>query len=258
MLNHRTLGSGPDLFILHGIFGSLENWRTFGSQLSSRFRVHLVDLRNHGESFHSDRFDYESMVEDVTRLMEAKGVALAHFIGHSMGGKLAMHFALQQPEKIKKLVVVDMTPLAYPGKLDHIYDALEKFDTQDISSRSDAVGKLSQLIPNQATCLFLLKNLARDSGEKYYWKVNLPALLKNREKIFDEVRSHRTHRGEVLFVRGELSDYIPKNFASVLFPAARVETVKGAGHWVHASHPDELLSITMTFLSQTRTASFGD
>lgn len=249
-LNYKTYGQGEPLLILHGLFGTLDNWQTIAKKLADYYTVYVPDLRNHGRSPHLPDMDYPVMAEDLKAFMEAHWMFKAHLIGHSMGGKVAMQFALHYPDMTDKLIVVDIAPKAYAGGHDEIFDALQALDLNTISEREDADAFLETRIPDKGVRQFLMKNLTRNKAGGYEWKMNLPALVAHYSDILAPVDGD-AFDGPTLFLRGELSNYVlDSDLPDIrkLFPNAELETVKGAGHWVHADQPVGLLEQVMGYL----------
>ncbi|MEQ8907055.1 alpha/beta fold hydrolase [Ekhidna sp.] len=250
-LNFRTLGEGEPLIIMHGVFGSSDNWQTLGKVFAEKFKVYLVDLRNHGNSPHSDEFDYTLMVSDVIELMEDEGLSKAHILGHSMGGKVAMHLATQHAEKVDKLVVVDIAPKYYPPHHQQIFDGFHSVDLDNLENRKDADDQMAKVISNMGVRQFILKNLDRKKDGSFDWKLNVDAIEKSIEKVGEGIEGDVSFNGTSLFVAGGKSDYITDADHDLIrehFPKAIVATVKDAGHWVHAEKPKELGEMVMEFL----------
>ncbi|MEZ5041098.1 MAG: alpha/beta fold hydrolase [Saprospiraceae bacterium] len=251
-LNFKTFGEGHPLIILHGLFGTLDNWQTLAKQLSDSFMVYIIDQRNHGRSPHVDQIDYPSMANDLREFMEANWIYEAHLLGHSMGGKTAMQFAVDFPEMVNKLVVVDIAPKTYEAGHDAIFQALMSIDLSAIDNRTAAEEAFLQLITDKGITQFLLKNLSRNKETGgYQWKMNLPVIYRDYPKIIAGLTSHDTFAGDTLFIRGGNSDYILDSDESEIkkyFPTAEIKTVAGAGHWVHAEAPGELLAMLRMFL----------
>ena len=250
-LHHRILGEGDPLLIMHGVFGSSDNWQTLGKEFSKHFKVYLIDLRNHGKSPHSDEFDYHLMAEDVLELLEEEQLEAAHLLGHSMGGKVAMNLATKNPEKIKKLIVVDIAPKDYPPHHQQIFAGFRSVDLGSLKSRKDADDQMSKVIKNFGVRQFILKNLDRDSNGLFRWKLNLNAIEKAAEMVGNGLEQGSHFDGETLFIAGGNSDYIlQEDHETILsiFPKAEVETIEGAGHWVHAEKPVELKQAVESFL----------
>lgn len=250
-LNYKSLGEGQPLIILHGLFGSLDNWLSIGKELADHYKVYLVDQRNHGQSPHSDEFNYAAMAKDLHEFINEHVLNNPIIVGHSMGGKTAMKFALNYTDLWDKLVVVDISPKSYPVHHDKILEGLSAIDVKGLDSRKEADDKLSDYVDDFGTRQFLLKNLARKKEGGFEWKMNLDAIRKNIEIIGEGMDEQLAIEKDVLFIRGEKSDYI-KDKDSILivqhFPNAAIETIEDAGHWVHAEQPDKFLEVLMTFL----------
>ncbi len=252
-LNHKTFGQGPPLIILHGLFGTLDNWQTLAKRWAEHYTVVILDQRNHGRSPHLDAHSYPLMAEDIKAFMEANWMYEAHLLGHSMGGKTAMQFATHFPDMVNKLIVVDIAPKAYPGGHEIIVEALNDLDINTLEDRKDADSILAKRIPDFGVRQFLLKNLTRTKEGSYRWKMNLPVLTRDYEAILDNITATETFDGPTLFVRGADSNYIDDGDLPLLqsyFPAAELATVADAGHWVHAQKPEELFQLVHTFLEK--------
>ena len=249
-LYHRELGEGKPLIILHGLFGSSDNWLSVGKILAEQYKVYLLDQRNHGQSFHSDEFSYQAMAADLLEFIQQQGIRDPHILGHSMGGKTAMWFATQHTDLWDKLIVVDIGPKSYPVHHRMILDGLLSIDMNALSSRVEADQQLAKYIPEIGVRQFLLKNLARN-GQGFQWKINLPAINENIEIIGEGMEEKEITHKQVLFIRGAKSDYIQDEdmtLIKTIFPSAELATVEGAGHWVHAEKPQELLAMVNRFL----------
>ncbi len=234
----------PALVILHGLFGSSDNWHTLARKWSEDFTVYALDLRNHGQSPHTDEFSYALMAEDVLAWMHRENLDKAFFLGHSMGGKVAMQLALQHPEKVQGLIVADIAPDAYDDthNLMHhtVFRAFEVLDPTTIRRRSEGEAVLRNIIPSAGVRQFLLKNLERTPDGHYRWKPHWKALKKHYHRILEAVEGP-PYPGPALFLKGALSPYIqPHHIAGIrrLFPRAEIKEVPEAGHWVHADRPD--------------------
>jgi len=252
-LNYKSFGEGYPIIILHGLFGTLDNWQTIAKKLAENYLVYIVDQRNHGRSPHDERFDYEAMADDLQVFMESQWIYEAHIIGHSMGGKTAMQFALNYPDLVNQLVVVDIAPKAYEGGHQAIFEALFSLDLPSIKNRKQANEALLTQIPDFGVRQFLLKNLTNDKKGGYKWKMNLPVIYENYQRILATIESEDTFDNATLFIRGDESNYIVAEDLKqikLLFPTATLTTIAGAGHWVHAVAPNELLAIVTNFLSQ--------
>jgi esterase len=250
-LHFRALGDGPPLVILHGLLGSLDNWVPVAQKLAAHFQVLLPDLRNHGHSPHSEEFSYEVMAEDVRQFLVQRGIAAAHLLGHSMGAKVAMRFAQLHPTAVRRLVVVDMSPRAYPARHDTLLDAMHALDLGQFHRRDEVDAALREAVADRAVRQLVVKNLGRDGAGRLVWKPNVTSLRANYGNVRDELPGTVRYDGPALFIRGEKSDYIlddDRGLILELFPRAAVEMVAGAGHWVHADAPDRLAEVVAQFL----------
>lgn len=253
-LNFKKFGEGFPLVILHGLLGSLDNWQTIAKKLAEKFEVFIVDQRNHGKSAHTNEFSYELMANDLLEFFEQQGIKQANVIGHSMGGKTAMLFALSHPEKVNKLILVDITPAQYGDHHSTIFEALFAADAAHATTRQQVSDVLHEKLgDDESTIQFLLKGLNRDeAGQNFEWKFNLEALRKNYSEVAKAIENPRPFSGKTLFVKGENSNYInPETYQSVntLFPDNELTEIKGAGHWVHADKPAEFIEVVLKFLA---------
>ncbi|QLE01607.1 alpha/beta fold hydrolase [Galbibacter sp. BG1] len=254
LLKSKILGSGEPLLILHGFLGMSDNWKTLGNKYADEgFEVHLLDLRNHGKSFHSNEFSYELMVEDVLTYISEKKLGKANLIGHSMGGKVAMLLAVTNPSSVERLLIADIAPKYYPPHHQTIINGLQALDFSSISSRSDADEELSKYISDWGTRQFLLKNLYWKDKETLAFRFNLPVLSEAQDEIGEALPSQKTFPGKTLFLRGSKSEYISPNDTEIIkthFPQATVETIDNAGHWLHAENPEQFFEKSSSFLKQ--------
>lgn len=249
-LHYQRQGQGPALIILHGLFGSSDNWGTPARLLSQDFDVINVDLRNHGQSFHHQQHDYPSMADDVLALMDSLEIESCVLLGHSMGGKVAMQLALNHPKRINKLIVVDIAPVAYPRHHDDIFTALNQLDLANLQSRSQADQLLTPLVPETGVRQFLLKNLSKQPQGGFQWRCNLSVLQQQYEQI-SRPPSGSSFTGSTLFIKGELSHYIKSEYREAvlaLFPQAQLKLIAGAGHWPHAEKPELFMRTLQRFL----------
>lgn len=252
-LYHRELGQGKPLIILHGLFGSSDNWMSVAKELQEHYKIYLVDQRNHGQSPHSEEFSYQAMAEDLNEFIDDHKIENPSVMGHSMGGKTAMNFALNHTDKWDKLIVVDMAPRAYPVHHGTILEGLKSIDLAGLRSRGDADKQLAKYVSEAGIRQFLLKNLARKQDGGFEWKINLPVIDKNIEAMGEGIEPRLAIEKDVLFIRGENSDYLQDkdNILIVqLFPNSEVKTVKNAGHWVHAEQPDVVIEMVTEFLER--------
>lgn len=252
-LNFKEFGQGDPIIILHGLFGTLDNWQTIAKKLAETHTVYIIDQRNHGRSPHAAVHDYPSMAEDLKNFMESKWIYKAHIIGHSMGGKTAMQFALEYPDMVDKLVVVDIAPKGYTGSHHTIFDALLGLDLKNLNGRKEADEALFAKIPDSGVRLFLMKNLTRDKESGgYRLKMNLPVLHEYYDAILAEIEAEGSFDESALFIRGGASTHVMEGDETMIktfFPAAIIHTIPGAGHWVHADAPEELLALLRKFIA---------
>lgn len=250
-LHYRTLGEGQPIVILHGIFGTSDNWQTFGKQLASDYQVFLIDQRNHGLSPHSDTFDYPAMAEDLHEFILQHELENPIILGHSMGGKAAMFYAVAYPSELDKLVVIDIAPRSYPVHHQYILDAMMGVDLGSATSRKEVEDQLKPHLSDFGVRQFLMKNLKREDDNSFSWKLNLSAIQNNIENVGVTVPANDPVNTPTLFVRGAKSDYIrPEDEALInaVFPQATVTTIENAGHWIHAEQPDALYESLLKFL----------
>ncbi|WP_439880510.1 alpha/beta fold hydrolase [Pontibacter sp. MBLB2868] len=252
-LHYKEMGHGQPLLILHGLFGTLDNWATLAKRLAEHYNVFLVDLRNHGRSPHSEQHDYDAMAADVLQLVDDLQIPTPAIMGHSMGGKVAMNYALKYPTRLTKLIVVDIAPKAYPPHHDEIIDALQSVDLSNATSRGDIDKQLAKYIRQEDVRLFLMKNLYRKEDNTFGWRMNLDAIEKNYEKIAGAITADVPFKKHALFIRGGRSNYITQEdlYSNIehLFTLVEMETIPEAGHWVHAEAPDKVYDLVTTFLS---------
>jgi esterase len=251
-LHFAAYGIGPPLIILHGLLGSLDNWVTVSRTLGKHLQVFAVDARNHGRSPHDSRFDIPVMAEDIGDFMDSHGLATASLLGHSMGGKTAMQFALTRPDRIGKLIVVDIAPRPYPHDHDDLLDALATIDLTLFKERAEVEDALARSVPRKAVRQFLVKNLRRDQTSALVWKMNLPVIRKEYAAIAGALPATGEFRKPALFIRGGQSSYVrddDRELILKMFPEARIHTIPGAGHWVHADAPEEFCRVVLEFLT---------
>lgn len=248
MLNANTFGSDTEttpLLIAHGLFGSARNWGVVAKRLSSDRLVTAVDMRNHGESPWFDGHRYPDMADDLARAISER----ADVLGHSMGGKAAMLLALNVPEKVRKLVVADIAPVAYSHTQTPLIDAMKSLDLSLIETRGDADRLLEPLIDDAGVRAFLLQSL--DVKERR-WRLNLDVLAKEMDHIIGFPEVSGVFHGPALFLSGANSDYVKREHRDrirSLFPAARFAKIPGVGHWLHAEKPREFEAAVSAFLS---------
>ncbi|UOQ97943.1 alpha/beta fold hydrolase [Hymenobacter sp. 5317J-9] len=258
LLHHLDQGQGRPLVILHGLFGTLDNWQSLARRWATEagLRVVSVDLRNHGRSFHSPEHSYALMAQDVLELFDHLGLgADVTLMGHSMGGKVAMRLALDHPERLARLIVVDIAPrFSDMEHQDDILAGLQSVDFTTCTNRQEADAALAKHVPNVGTRQFLLKNLYRKEDNTFAWRINLPVLAAQLAAIGEATTAPAPFLKPALFIRGGKSDYITTNDKlhgiPALFPNSEVATVVDAGHWVHAENPEEVFGLVKAFARQ--------
>ena len=250
-LHFRESGSGPALIILHGVFGSGENWFTVAKKFSDNFHVFLPDQRNHGRSPHSDEFSYPILVQDLKDFADQQGLKKFFLIGHSMGGKVAMRFAAQYPERLAGLVVVDIAPRYYSPHHLEVLAGLNAVNLESAQSRTEAEASMAECISEWDVRQFLLKNLYRKEDGKFAWRINLPVLEAAVESIGDDIEFTEPVHIPALFIKGNNSRYIrpeDEKYIGEIFPHAQIAGIEGAGHWVQAEKPEEFTRAVLDFL----------
>lgn len=266
-LFHKILGEGSPIIIAHGLYGSSDNWISIAKELAQKHQVILVDLRNHGQSPHSNSHSYSDLADDLFELFNKLNLNQATLLGHSMGGKAAMQFAVNHPHMLTALVVVDIAPKSYadasgysPHAKEHlaILSALRDLPLSTITSRSDADEWLSHKIQPLSVRQFLLKNLDRDENNKFIWKLNLDALWQKLPALMSGIKTPENFTPitnlPVLIIKGELSPYIDKEedlpLFQKLFVASEIITIEDTGHWVHAEKPKQVIAAIENFLER--------
>jgi esterase len=253
-LNYHRSGQGTPLLILHGLFGSLENWGAQVKRLGEQFDVIATDLRNHGRSPHDARMDYTAMADDLIELMDNLQLEHVCLMGHSMGGKAAMQLAMDHPHRVARLIVVDIAPVEYPPHHDAVFDGLNSIDLGSLKSRRDADNLLSRYVECEATRAFLLKNLYRDETGRFAWRMNLPVLQQQYAHI-SAAPEGTPYPGPVLFIKGGASGYIRAEHQSAIlsrFPSASFKIIEGAGHLPHVEKPAAFTRLVEKFLTPER------
>jgi pimeloyl-ACP methyl ester carboxylesterase len=250
-LAFEELGSPDDapLIILHGFFASSRNWRQVAEKLAAKFHVYVPDMRNHGASPHHPVMDYPSMAADLLQLMDAQGLTTASLLGHSMGGKVAMWFALNHPEHMDKLIVVDIAPVSYKHSFDNLIETLKALPLHEISNRKQAEQLLASAIPELAYRQFLLQNLILKDG-MYCWRIDLDIFYRMAPNIaaFPDVGHIPPFTGKTLFLAGEESSYVKADDLKTLFPDATLSVIANAGHWLHVQQPGAFIEQVEQFL----------
>ncbi|MDP3681013.1 MAG: alpha/beta fold hydrolase [Flavobacterium sp.] len=251
MLFSKIEGSGQPLLILHGFLGMSDNWKTLGTQFAADFQVHILDLRNHGRSLHSEAFSYEIMAQDVYEYCQAHNLANINIIGHSMGGKVAMLLATTHPELVSKLIVADIGPKFYPQHHQDILAGLNAVDFSIKPSRSDVEEIMEKYIPDFGTRQFLMKNLFWLEPGQLAFRFNLAVFNHKMDEIGVPLPENSIFEKPTLFIRGGKSNYIlDSDFENIKqhFADSSIETIPNVGHWLHAENPNEFYQKVSSFL----------
>ncbi len=246
----RESGQGPALIILHGLFGSSDNWYTVAKSFSPSYKVYLIDQRNHGQSPHSDDFNYKLLTEDLREFFTAHKISSAIVIGHSMGGKTAMNFAVRYPDLVDRLIVVDIVPKSYRVHHDRLVEGMQSLPVDRLQSRTEADTLLAKNVPDLSERQFLLKNLVREPEGGFHWKLNLTAVDNHLEEIGAGMQYDGKFEKPSFFIRGKHSNYYKpgdEDLIRTIFPAARF-LVLDTGHWVQAEKPAEFVQSVLEFL----------
>lgn len=249
-LFYRELGQGQPLIILHGLFGSSDNWFSLSKIFAKHFKVYVVDQRNHGLSPHDDMHNYDILTEDLNEFIAGHKISQPIIIGHSMGGKVAMNFAVKHPSMLSQLIIVDIIPKAYPMHHDSILKGLKAIQLDQLESRGQADQILSGFESDASVRQFLLKNLARGEDQQFEWRINIPGLEKNMEAMGAAIDPNGKFMGPTLFVIGLKSNYFKPGDEVIIkkyFPSAAIEKLE-TGHWVQAEKPQEFMKTVFTFL----------
>lgn len=236
------------LIILHGFLASSRNWRTVAKRLAENHYVYVLDMRNHGASPHAEQMDYPVMAHDVACFMDKHGLSTAHLLGHSMGGKIAMWFAMHYPERVQKLMVADIAPINYDHSFDAMIHALRSLPLDQIKNRKEAEQFLAEAIPDTGFRQFLLQNLLLKDGN-YFWRINLDFIAKTAHHIVGFPEPERQSvTNKALFIAGERSAYIQPEAILKLFPRAEIIEIADTGHWLYVEAPDAFCQVVDDWL----------
>ena len=250
LLHYKEIGEGKPLVILHGLFGTSDNWQTHAKKLGEYYRVILVDQRNHGHSPWSEDFTYEHLADDLERLIIHLEIDQFTLIGHSMGGKTAMYYSQKYPTRLEKMVIVDIGIKKYPMHHNEIIKGIKSLDLTTISSRSAAEQAMIPFVDSYGVRQFLLKNLYWVEKGKLAWRMNVDVLEREMEEILAPIPNIEVWT-PTLFLRGAMSNYIlDEDWDEIeeIFPDATLETIENAGHWVHSEQPDEFIEKVLGFI----------
>lgn len=254
MLYSKIEGEGKPFVIMHGFLGMSDNWKTLGTQFASEgYQVHMLDLRNHGRSFHSDEFNYDVMVQDVYAYCTENNLDKVDLLGHSMGGKVAMFFAMKYPEKINRLIVADIGPRYYRPHHQDILEGLNAIDFTQKPERSEVEEILKNYVDDMGTRQFLMKSLYWKEPGQLAFRFNLDVFNKEIERIGEALKEDAVFDKATLFLKGENSNYIKQEDYETIkrhFPKAQIEVIANSGHWLHAENPKDFYQKTISFLKQ--------
>ncbi|TDS61475.1 alpha/beta fold hydrolase [Myroides indicus] len=243
---------GIPFVVVHGYLGMSDNWKTFGRQMADfGYEVHLLDLRNHGRSFHSEDWSYEAMVQDIVNYMDYYQIPQAFVLGHSLGGKAVMKLAVQYPQKVQKMIVADISPRSYAPHHQDIMKALNAVDFSVQPTRQEVDDIIKQYIQDDSTRMFLLKNLYWKEPGQLAFRFNLDVFNRNEEVVGEGLPAKAIYTGEVLFIRGGNSKYIQEKDEVLIkqhFPNSAIKTIPNAGHWLHAENPQMFFEIVKEFV----------
>ncbi|MFY0603002.1 MAG: alpha/beta fold hydrolase [Flavobacteriaceae bacterium] len=251
LLHSRILGKGQPFLILHGYFGMGDNWKSLGNKFAENYEVHLIDQRNHGRSFHADDFDYELMVEDLYNYIVHHNLEKSILLGHSMGGKTAMLFAVEYPELIDRLLIADISPRAYKPHHNEILAGLNSIDFTVQTSRQLVDEKLAKVISEAGVRQFLLKNVYWKEKGTLDFRFNLSSLTEHNAEVGVALPSFTSYNGETLFLAGGNSGYITVSEEPIIkahFPNSQIVSIPNTGHWLHAEKPQEFYRLVTEFL----------
>ena len=255
ILNYKQIGTGLHIVLIHGLFGSLENLNMVAKQLSQDYCVTSVDVRNHGNSFHVNTMDYTELSKDIINLLDYLAINKCVLLGHSMGGKIAIQVALEQPQRITKLLVADIAPVSYPAHHLRIIEGLQAIDLSKVFKRKDADIQLTPFVDNIGVRQFLLRNLVLDSQGKFTFKCNIGniALCYPQIMMANQIPTNKVaYPGQTLFIKGGNSDYILpeyKEAITALLPNSKAKIIQGAGHWLHAEKTIAFNKIVIDFIN---------
>ncbi len=250
ILHTEITGQGQAIVLIHGLFGSYENLGVIARALVGQWQVINLDMRNHGRSDWHDSMSYALMAEDVKETLDHLGLEQVILLGHSMGGKIAMEFALRYPERVSKLILADISPVQNRPRHLEILSALDGIDLDSLQSRQHADQQLALAITETGVRQFLLKSLYKD-GDQFRWRFKIKALIANYSQLLEAPPSKGPYTGPTLFIKGAESDYLLPEHQSLiqqLFPHSKAKVIMGTGHWLHAEKPVAFAKIVTDFL----------
>jgi esterase len=250
ILHTEITGQGQAIVLIHGLFGSYENLGVIARALAGQWQVVNLDMRNHGRSDWHDSMSYALMAEDVKDTLDHLGLEQVILLGHSMGGKIAMEFALRYPDRVNKLILADISPVQNRPRHHEILSALDSIDLNNLQSRQQADQQLALSINETGVRQFLLKSLYKEN-EQFRWRFNIKALIANYQQLLEAPPSKGPYTGPTLFIKGADSDYLLPEHQSLiqqLFPQSKAKVIMGTGHWLHAEKPVAFAKIVTDFL----------
>ncbi len=253
ILHSKIIGAHQKhILILHGIFGMGDNWNAIGKQLSNYFTVHILDVRNHGKSFHSSEMNYPAMAIDVISYLKSHSIKETAIIGHSMGGKITMQALVDFPEYFNKAVIIDISPKEYLPQHNEVINSLRTLNLSSISKRSEIDDHLKKTIKELGVRMWLMKSIYAEEG-LYKFRFNIGAILNNYDLLSDsiELEKNKTTYVDTLFIKGDQSDYIktPEDLQIIqaIFTHYKLIEIKNAGHWTHVDNPVDLYQSLFDF-----------
>lgn len=250
ILHTEITGQGQAIVLIHGLFGSYENLGVIARALAGQWQVVNLDMRNHGLSGWHDTMSYALMAEDVKETLDHLGLEPVVLLGHSMGGKIAMEFALRYPERVSKLILADISPVQNRPRHLEILSALDSIDLSNLQSRQQADQQLALSVTETGVRQFLLKSLYK-KDDQFRWRFNVKALIANYPQLLEAPPSKGPYTGPTLFIKGAESDYLLPEHQSLiqqLFPHSKAKVIMGTGHWLHAEKPVAFAKIVTDFL----------
>lgn len=251
ILHSKISGKGTPLLILHGYFGMSDNWKTLGKKFAESFEIHLIDQRNHGRSFHQDEFNYAHLADDLFAYVNYYKLDKIIVLGHSMGGKTAMLFAVKYPSFVDKVIIADISPKYYQPHHNDILKALNSVDFKIHNTRKLVDEKIAKIISDVGVRSFLLKNVYWKEKGILDYRFNLKSLTENNAEVGKALPIHTLFEGKVLFIAAGNSGYILNHDHALIkshFPNSSIQSIANVGHWLHAESPELFYKLVMKFL----------